>query len=161
MPDPLLTPRAESAARPGPQAPGRVTDEGSRARMPVGLLTEECAVVPRVLVVQSRPEVARAMRASLAEAEVEALVLGDGHGVTGAIRTWDPHVVLVDLTLPALDGWLVLAEIGGLPAPPFIVARVAAPDDADRAVALGADAWVHDDVHTVAAAGKLVPSIAA
>lgn len=129
--------------------------------MPVGLLTEECAVIPRVLVVQSRPDVARAMSASLADAELEALVLFHGHGVAGAIQTWDPHVVLVDLTLPALDGWLVLAEIGALATPPFIVARIGAPDDADRAIALGADAWVDDDVHTVAAAGKLVPSIAA
>src|SRR4051812_18914075 len=118
----------------------RSPGQGSR----VGLLREECAVVPRVLVVQSRPDVARAMRAALADAEVEALVLDDGHGVAGAIQRWDPHVVLVDLTLPALDGWLVLAEIGGLPAPPFIVARVGGPDDADRAIALGADAWVDD-----------------
>jgi hypothetical protein len=28
-------------------------------------------------------------------------------------------------------------------------------------MALGADAWVDDDLHIVAAAGKLVPSIAA
>ena len=69
--------------------------------------------------------------------------------------------MLVDLTLPALDGWFVLAEIGGLPAPPFIVVRVGDAGDADRAIALGADAWVDDDVHIVAAAGKLVPSIAA
>ena len=118
-------------------------------------------MVPRVLVVQSRPDVARAMSASLADADLEAVVLFDGHGVAGAIETWEPHVVLVDLTLPALDGWFVLAEIGGMATPPFIVARVEGADDADRAIALGADAWVDDDVHIVAAAGKLVPSIAA
>jgi len=118
-------------------------------------------VVPRVLVVQSRPEVARAMSASLADAELEAVVLFDGHRVAGAIDTWDPHVVLVDLTLPALDGWYVLAEVGALTSPPLIVARVGDAGDAGRALALGADAWVDDDLHIVAAAGKLVPSIAA
>ena len=118
-------------------------------------------MVPRVLVVQSRPDVARAISASLADAELEAVVLFDGHGVAGAIETWDPHVVLVDLTLPALDGWYVLAEVGGLASPPLIVARVGDSRDIDRAVALGADAWVDDDVHIVATAGKLVPSIAA
>ncbi len=118
-------------------------------------------MVPRVLVVQSRPEVARAISASLADAELEAVVLFDGHGVAGAIETWDPHVVLVDLTLPALDGWYVLAEVGGLAAPPLIVVRVGDAQDVDRASALGADAWVDDDVHIAPATGKLVPSIAA
>ena len=125
------------------------------------MLTEECAVVPRVLVVQSRPEVARAMSAWLADADLEAVVLFDGHGVASAIETWEPHIVLVDLTLPALDGWYVLAEVGGLASPPFIVVRVGDVEEVDRAIALGADAWVDDDVHIVAAAGKLVPSIAA
>jgi DNA-binding response OmpR family regulator len=118
-------------------------------------------VAPRVLVVQSRPELARAVSASLADAGLEAVVLLDGHGVPGAIETWDPHVVLVDLSLPAIDGWCVLAEVGALAAPPLVVARVNDPGDADRAISLGADARVDDDVHIVAAAGKLVPSIAA
>jgi CheY-like chemotaxis protein len=117
------------------------------------MLTEECAVVPRVLVVQSRPDVARAMSASLADADLEAVVLLDGHAVVDAIETWSPHVVL--------DGWFVLAEVGGLAEPPYIVVRVGGADDADRAIALGADAWVDNDVHIVGAAGKLVPQVAA
>ena len=118
-------------------------------------------MVPRVLVVQSRPEVARAVSASLADAELEAVVLADGHGVVAAIASWQPHVVLLDLTLPPLDGWLVLAEVGALVSPPLVVVRVSEPGDVDRAIALGADAWVDDDVHIVPAAGKLAPSIAA
>jgi CheY-like chemotaxis protein len=101
------------------------------------------------------------MSASLADADLEAVVLFDGHAVVDAIDTWEPHVVLVDLTLPALDGWFVLAEVGGLVDPPYIVVRVGAAEEAGRAIALGADAWVDDDVHIVEAAGKLVPSIAA
>ena len=69
--------------------------------------------------------------------------------------------MVVDLTLPVLDGWYVLAEVGGLASPPFIVVRVGDTDDVDRAIALGADAWVDDDAYIVAAAGKLVPAIAA
>jgi DNA-binding response OmpR family regulator len=114
-----------------------------------------------VLVVQSRPEVARAVSAALAGAGWQAVVHSDGHGVAGAIETWDPHIVLLDLTLPALDGWCVLAEVSGSTAPPFVVVRLADADDAGRAIALGADAWVDDEVHIVAAAGRLVTSIAA
>jgi DNA-binding response OmpR family regulator len=119
------------------------------------------AVVPRVLVVQTRADVARAHSSALAGAGWEAIVHPDGQGVPGAIEVWAPQVVLVDLTLPALDGWCVLAEIGGMARPPGVVVRLGDPDDADRAVALGADAWVGDAAHIVAAAGRLVPSIAA
>jgi DNA-binding response OmpR family regulator len=119
------------------------------------------AVVPRVLVVQSRPDVASAVRSSLAGAGLEAVVLVDGYGVATVVDAFGPHVVVVDLTLSALDGWVVLAEVAGMANPPRIVARVGVPDEAGRALALGADSCVHDDRHIVAAAGRLVPSIAA
>jgi two-component system response regulator AdeR len=118
-------------------------------------------VARRILIVQSRPEVAAALRAALEGAAVEAVVLLDGHGVTGAIECWAPDVVVVDLTLPVLDGWYVLAELGGLASRPFVVVRVGASDDVVSAIAHGADAWVDDDAHILAAAGKLVPAIAA
>jgi DNA-binding response OmpR family regulator len=118
-------------------------------------------MVPRALVIQSRPDVARAVSASLAEAEVHAIVLSDGHAVVAAIETWDPHVVLVDLTLPPLDGWCVLAAVGDLADHPLLVVRVRDESEVDRAIALGADAWVDNDVHVVAAAGRLALELAA
>ena len=118
-------------------------------------------MAPRVLVVQSRPEVARAVSVALADAGLEAVVLADGHAVLATLASWHPHVVLVDLTLPALDGWYVLASLGALDARPLVVARVTEAADVERAIVLGADAWVDDDVHIVAAAGRLVPSLAA
>jgi DNA-binding response OmpR family regulator len=118
-------------------------------------------MVPRALVVQSRPEVARAVSASLAEAEVHAVVLTDGHAAMTALDTWDPHVVLIDLTLPPLDGWCVLAAVGARVDRPLLVVRVADASQVERAVALGADAWVDNDVHVVAAAGRLAVTLAA
>ena len=70
-------------------------------------------------------------------------------------------MVLLDLTLPPLDGWCVLAALGDRSDRPLLVVRVADPSEVDRAVALGADAWVDDDVHVVAAAGRLALTIAA
>ena len=125
------------------------------------MLKEENPMVPRALVVQSRPDVARAVSASLADAEVHAVVLSDGHGAVSAVATWEPHVVLIDLTLPPLDGWYVLAAVGALADRPLLVVRVTDASQVDRAVALGADAWVDDDVHVVAAAGRLAVAIAA
>ena len=104
-------------------------------------------MVPRALVVQSRPEVARAVSASLAEAEVHAVVLTDGHAAMTALDTWDPHVVLVDLTLPPLDGWCVLAAVGSWAERPRLVAIVGARTDIGRALILGADLCVAAGTH--------------
>jgi CheY-like chemotaxis protein len=108
---------------------------------------------PRALVVQSCPEAAATIEA--------AIVVADGMDAAREVDTWAPDVVLVDLTLPPLDGWFVLAAVGARPERPLLVVRVGDPNEVDRAVALGADAWVDGDVHVVAAAGKLVPAIAA
>jgi len=116
---------------------------------------------PRALVVQSCPDAAAAVSASLTDADWQAIVIADGHAAVTEVQTWAPDVVLLDLTLAPLDGWVVLAAVGAWPDRPLLIVRVADPAEADRAIALGADAWVDDDVHVVAAAGRLVPSIAA
>ena len=128
--------------------------------MPGVLLMEESAMIPRALVIQSRPVLARAVSASLADADVHAIVLSDGHGAVSAVETWEPHVVLVDLTLPPLDGWCVLAAVGARADRPMLIVRVADASQVDRAIALGADAWVDDDVHVVAAASRLAVTLA-
>lgn len=111
-------------------------------------------MVTRALVVQSRPEVARAVSCLLAEAEMETLAVSDGFAALAAFDEWAPDVVLLDLTLPPLDGWWVLAAAGALPERPLLVVR-SGRGEISRAIALGADGWVDDDVHAVAAAGKL------
>ena len=65
--------------------------ERTRARMPGRTLTEGWRVARRVLIVQSCPRVAGAIRASLALASVESVLLLDGHGVMNAIETWAPR----------------------------------------------------------------------
>jgi len=119
------------------------------------MLMEEIAVATRALVVQSRPDIADGLSAALAAVGVEALVVADGRAALSLVETWDPAVVLVDLSLPALDGWYVLAALGALPDRPLLVVRVEDASDAARAVILGADAWVDDDLHVVGAAGRL------
>jgi DNA-binding response OmpR family regulator len=122
---------------------------------------EESAMVTRALVVHSRPEFAAAMRDALTAVGVEVFVATDGHAAVRDVETWAPDVVLVDLTLEPLDGWYVVAALGTLRDRPLMVVRLGDASEAPRAVALGADAWVDDDVHVVAAAGRLVPAIAA
>jgi CheY-like chemotaxis protein len=135
--------------------------KAARVWMPGVLLMEETAVLPRALVVESRADVALSVSAAIADADLEAMVVTDGPAAVAAVETWAPAVVLIDLTLPPLDGWYVLAALGDLPERPLLVVRVADPNEVERAIALGADAWVDDDVHLVAAAGRLGIGIAA
>ena len=56
----------------------------------------------------------RRVPVSVSAASVESLVLLDGQGAIGATRLGAPDIVVLDLTeLPVLDGWYVLAELGG------------------------------------------------
>ena len=123
--------------------------------MPGVMLMEEIAVASFALVVESRPEVARSVSAALAGSEMEAFVVSDGQTAVAAAEALNPDVVLIDLTLEPLDGWFVLASVGALPDRPLLVVRVGDASEADRAIALGADAWVDDDVHVVCPAGRL------
>jgi two-component system response regulator ResD len=122
---------------------------------------EEKRMHTRAMVIQSRADLAAAVSTALAENDIEAIVVPDGHDAVTEVNTWAPDVVLIDLTLPPLDGWQVLAALGALPDPPLLVVRLAAASEIVRAIALGADAWVDDDVHVVAAAGRLALTNAA
>ena len=111
--------------------------------------------------VQSRPEVARAVSDALAEAGVEAIVVTDGHAAVEAVTTWAPDVVLVDLTLAPLDGWYVVAALGTLRDRPLVVVRVADRVRGGTGRAARRRRVGRRRCPRVAAAGKLVPQIAA
>ena len=59
---------------------------------------------PPVLVVDDDPETLRYVRDTLAEAGYAPFVTGDPEEVAGLIRTEKPHLVLLDLKLPGIDG---------------------------------------------------------
>jgi DNA-binding response OmpR family regulator len=110
--------------------------------------------VARVLVVQPREALARTLARALGGAGWEPVVVADGDAAVRISVTDPPAAVLVDLTLPALDGWCVLATLGGRPGVPVVA--YAPPGDAGRAVLLGAAACVHDRGAVVAALRRVV-----
>jgi len=121
--------------------------------------------VAGLVIVQTHDDLAGALCDALAAAGVEAIRADDGPDALRLVGVCDPDVVLVDLTLPPLDGWCVLAALGdvarGPGRRPEIVVRVADHSHAERALRLGADAWAADDAQVVAAAGRLVTAVAA
>ena len=117
----------------------------------------------RLVVVQARPGLAGWATEVLAGEGVETIRADDGLDALRLVATCDPDVVLVDLTLPPLDGWFVLAALGSDRARrrAELVVRVADHRQAERALLLGADAWAADDAQVVGAAGRLLTAIAA
>ncbi len=91
-------------------------------------------MVPRVLVVQQGPEID----------EVETVVATDGDAALALAARELFDAVLVDLRLPPLDGWCVLAALGTWPDAyrPRIIATVGDRGEILRARSLGADLCV-------------------
>jgi len=119
--------------------------------------------VAGLVIVQARPYLAAELSDALAAQGIEAIRADDGLDALRLIATCDPEVVVLELTLPPLDGWCVLAALAndGAVRRPEIVVRVSDHRHSERALRLGADVWAADDGQIVAATGRLVAAIAA
>jgi DNA-binding response OmpR family regulator len=96
----------------------------------------------RILVVEDEETLARLLDALLRSAGYETSCVYDGEPALEAIHTERPDLVLLDATLPKLDGWTVLARLRAeRDAPPVVI--LSARDDAEvRALSSGAAAAV-------------------
>jgi two-component system response regulator MprA len=97
----------------------------------------------RVLVVEDDQEIARVLALELDHGGYQPRVVGDGPAALSAISHWDPHLVLLDLGLPTLDGIEVCRRIRAA-APTPIVVLTARGSVQDRVAGLdaGADDYV-------------------
>ncbi len=74
----------------------------------------------RILVVDDDPETLRYVREALADAGYEALVTGDPRELAHLIRIRKPHLALLDLILPGLDGIELMVRVPELADLPVI-----------------------------------------
>ena len=97
----------------------------------------------RVLVVDDEPQILRALRINLNARGFDVTTASSGAGALTAAGQTNPQVIVLDLGLPDIDGFTVLAGLRGWTNVPVIVlsARV---DSADKVQALdaGADDYV-------------------
>src|SRR5438552_3283477 len=85
-------------------------------------------VVPRVLVVQRGLDVDG----------VEQAIAPDGDAALDLLDREPFDAVVLDLALPPLDGWCVLARVASRPGHPQVIAAVADDAEGERARRLGA-----------------------
>ena len=98
----------------------------------------------RVLIVEDNATIADGIRMNLAlEGYLVEVALTGERGLTQA-RRWDPHLMILDLMLPGLDGYTVLRTLReeGRELPVLILSARGAETDRLRGFRLGADDYV-------------------
>jgi DNA-binding response OmpR family regulator len=99
---------------------------------------------PRVLIVEDDPELLLLLRSNLEEAGYDTSLAADGVTALRRVETESPDAVVVDLMLPGLDGWSILAELRDKADPPATIVCSARsnPEDRRRAFDWGVHAYV-------------------
>ncbi|HEX5103926.1 MAG TPA: response regulator, partial [Pirellulaceae bacterium] len=95
--------------------------------------------LPRILVVEDEPEIRRFLRASLAANQMQVAEAESGQAGIRAAASQPPDVVLLDLGLPDVSGFEVIAHLRGWSRVPIIVLS-ARGQEADKVAALDAGA---------------------
>jgi CheY-like chemotaxis protein len=92
---------------------------------------------PTVLLVEDDPDLTRFADLALRLSGYRAVTAGDGASAILAARQVRPDVVVLDLRLPCLDGWQVLAALQHEPelarVPVVVLTASADPRDRERA----------------------------
>lgn len=126
---------------PASNTPSTLPDEWPVAtRIPAALARGSAA---RVLVIDAEPEIWRAVRAGMKRAGFTAEWAPTGtKGITLASR-WHPDVIILELTLPDLDGLELCRHLRGWSQVPILVLSIRAGEiDKVTALELGADDYL-------------------
>jgi len=99
---------------------------------------------PKVLIVDDEPDVLLTLRMIFEAEGFDPILAADGETALRRVDDEHPDLVVLDIMMPVLDGWFVLAELGGRPTHPSVVVCSAKSGDVDRSRAadLGADEYV-------------------
>ncbi len=98
----------------------------------------------RILIIEDNPDLAYGLRTGLEIEGYEADVAGDGETGLARARDWRPHLVILDLMLPGMDGYRVLRALRdeGLQMPVLILTARGEETDKVLGFRLGADDYV-------------------
>jgi DNA-binding response OmpR family regulator len=90
---------------------------------------------PLVLVVEDDPDILVLLRVVLEMGGYETALAADGETALERLDAERPDLVVLDLMLPVMDGWAVLAEMRSRPSPPPVIICSAARSASDVEVA--------------------------
>ncbi len=86
---------------------------------------------PKVLIVDDEPDVLLTLRMILESEGFEPSLAADGETALRRIDEEHPDVVLLDIMMPVLDGWFVLAELAGRMKKPHVIVCSAKSSETD------------------------------
>lgn len=99
----------------------------------------ELPIIHQALIVEDSDTAAKQVARYLGELGSAAFIHPDGEGAMEAALRFDPDVILLDLLLPNVSGWEVLAQLKANPNTKHIpVLIVSVVDERSRALSLGA-----------------------
>jgi DNA-binding response OmpR family regulator len=100
--------------------------------------------VSKVLIVEDDVVIARAMATHLSASGFDPVWVGNGETGVARLRFERPDVCVLDLMLPALDGWslIEIARSEGIGTPIVVVSARGTEQDRVRALELGADDYL-------------------
>jgi two-component system KDP operon response regulator KdpE len=105
---------------------------------------------PKILVVDDDPDLVKALRLRLRANNCEIVTAGDGYSVVATAQKEHPDLIILDLGLPAGDGFVVLERLqsnDALSAIPVIVLTARdAQNNEERALKAGAAAFFQKPV---------------
>jgi two-component system OmpR family response regulator len=102
------------------------------------------ATQPRVLVVDDEPNIAQLVAMALGYEGFAVETAADGRGALAAVRTFGPHLVVLDVMLPDLDGFEVARRLRAAaePVPVLFLTARDRVEDRVRGLTLGGDDYL-------------------
>lgn len=100
----------------------------------------------RVLIAEDEPNIVLSLEFLLRQANYEVRVARDGDEAVRLVEIFSPHLVLLDVMMPARNGFEVCEKIRANPASRrtkiIMLSAKGRASEVDRGLALGADAYV-------------------
>ena len=102
----------------------------------------------RILIVEDDGTLANLMRIQLEHDGYQAVICSDGAKAVEQARKLDPHLILLDILLPHVDGWTICEELQRVTDAPIIfTTALGAEHNLSRGMSLGADDYILSLIH--------------
>ncbi len=107
-------------------------------------VTSSTGAKPRVLVVDDEDNISFLVESALQLDGIDTAKAADGHQALAAVRTYHPHVIVLDVMMPGIDGFEVLRRLrsDGITTPVVFLTARDGLDDRVRGLTSGGDDYV-------------------